>query len=253
MNAETATTPWWHERVLVPAGPARIGSEQPCEGPIRTVQLASFALDKYAVCNQRFAGFMLADGYRNPAYWTPEGWAWVQTLAERQPAFWNDVNFNGALQPVTGVSWYEAHAFAVWSHGRLPTECEWEKAARGPEGGRYPWGDADADESRAIFAPDFTPTQRAPGAVNLCANAASPYGAVQLAGNVFEWVADYFQVDTPRHRQGDNFREERPSGRRVLKGGAWTTGASRLRGAARWSYTPDLRDNILGFRLAYDV
>ncbi|WP_299142902.1 SUMF1/EgtB/PvdO family nonheme iron enzyme [uncultured Vibrio sp.] len=132
-------------------------------------------------------------------------------------------------------------------------EVEWEKAARGTQGITYPWGQDKPTLAIANFSPGYVPIEIASVDVDKFPKNVSPFGCYQMAGNLYEWCSDYFHTDTPQKRDMDFYREERRSRRRVLKGGAWTTDASRLRAAARWSYTPDLRDNIIGFRIAQDV
>lgn len=244
----------FEERVRVDAGFAWIGDDQPGEAPRVRLFVSDFLIDKFAVCNQRYSAFIDDRGYSRPELWTDGGYDWARAEGIDRPAFWNDERFNQADQPVVGVSFYEAAAFARWDGGRLATEIQWEKAARGADGRTFPWGEDEPSEHHATFAPGFIPLQRAPSAVDAHRDGDSPYGCCQMAGNVFEWTLDTFHFDSPSRRRTPGFHVEcRPSSRRVLKGGAWTTGASRLRPAARWSYTPDLRDNILGFRLVFDL
>lgn len=239
----------WIVAVYVPPGVARIGSESPDEGPPCRIELGGYWIGRHAVTNEQFGRFIQDGGYETPALWEPEAFQWARDHGIAAPAFWRDERFNAPRQPVTGVSFHEASAFAAWCGGRLPTEAEWEMAARGTDGRTYPWGEDDPDLRLANFAPDFVPRRRAPSLVTKFRRNVSPYGCRQMAGNVFEWCVDYYHFDTPRRRGGAGFVETRPSGRRVLKGGAWTTDADRIRPSARWSYTPDLRDNILGFRV----
>jgi formylglycine-generating enzyme required for sulfatase activity len=169
-----------------------------------------------------------------------------------EPAYWREENFNRPDQPVTGVSFHEAKAFSIWAGCRLPTEVEWHKAAGGPAGFIFPWGDDEPDCDHAHFAPGFVPVFSCTKAVHELPLGESPYRCRQMAGNVHEWCADFFHYDTPTRRTNSNLVEQRPSTRRVLKGGAWTTGSGRLRVAARWSAPTNLRDNVVGIRLACD-
>lgn len=239
--------------VYVAPGAFTIGSDRPDESPAAEVGLGGFWIGRYPVTNEQFAWFVESGGYSDESVWSPQGFAWAQETGVTEPAFWRDERFNTTGQPVTGVSFYEAEAFARWFGGRLPTEAEWEAAGRGTDARTYPWGEAAPSLRIANFAPDFVPRRRAPSPVRKLPKNVSPFGCRQMAGNVFEWCIDFYHFDTPSRRGGPGYVEARPSGRRVLKGGAWTTGEDRIRLAARWSYTPDLRDNILGFRLAFNA
>jgi formylglycine-generating enzyme required for sulfatase activity len=239
------------DTVLVPAGAAWIGSDRPLEGPPVQVHVLAFRITRLAVTNAQFSRFLAEGGYRRPEFWDREGLAWRTRQHADHPAYWHDQRFNQPAQPVTGVSFFEAEAFACFAGGRLPTEVEWEKAARGCDGRTHPWGEDEPDLSRACFAPGFVPIQATTHPADDLPTGDSPWGCRQMAGNVFEWCADRFHPDTPA-RRGDTQIEARPSPRRVLKGGAWHTGAPRLRASARWSFTPDLRDNVVGFRIVFD-
>jgi gamma-glutamyl hercynylcysteine S-oxide synthase len=239
--------------VHIPPSPAWIGADYPGEGPPKQLDIPGFFIGRYAVNNGEFAHFIEDDGYRRPEFWSAKDFVWLKSLNINEPAFWREALFNLPEKPVTGVSFYEAQAYARWVGGRLPTEIEWEKAARGTQGASYPWGEEEPDASCANFAPDFVPVNIAPIKVLDCALGDSPYGCRQMAGNVNEWCSDFFHIDTPVRRSPKMLVELRPSRRRVLKGGSWGSGASRLRASARWSSPAELRDNILGFRLAGDM
>jgi len=241
------------EAVFVRGGVAKLGSGAPDESPVSTVAIGAFWLGQYTVTNEQFNEFIKAGGYRIPEFWSDDGYRFVLENSIEEPAFYRDERFNAPSQPVTGISFFEAEAFARFVGGRLPTEAEWEFAGRGEDGMIYPWGMAEPTPRMANYAPDFVPVRRAPSPVGRFARNRSPFGCMQMSGNVFEWCTDYYHFDTPARRSGVDFVEDRPSERRVLKGGAWTTDADRIRLAARWSYTPDLRDNILGFRIAFDA
>ncbi|MGF1727782.1 formylglycine-generating enzyme family protein [Photobacterium nomapromontoriensis] len=242
----------FNDILTISAGNAIIGSDTPSESPQIEIYIPEFSLSKYQVTNQQYSEFIDSCGYENSNFWSEEGFEWLQQNKITCPAFWHMERYTQPTQPVTGVSYYEAEAYARWKKGRLPTEVEWEKAARGAEGFIYPWGDKEPDLTIANFSPDFVPVEIASVAVNKYPHNTSPFGCQQMAGNLYEWCSDYFHTDTPECRNDQFYKEIRESRRRVLKGGAWTVDASRLRAAARWSYTPNLRDNIIGFRVAYD-
>ncbi|MEK6709404.1 MAG: SUMF1/EgtB/PvdO family nonheme iron enzyme, partial [Nitrospinota bacterium] len=179
--------------VLVPAGPFLRGAREPSgrekdDVPARTLHLDAFHLDRFEVSNGAYARFVEATGRRPPA--------WEPPISRREePAGdWSRFAWEGGRPspgasdlPVTLVSWFDAEAYCAWAGKRLPTEAEWEKAARGAEGRTYPWG-GEPPEGRANFGgahPGPLPPGSFPGG-------ASPYGVMDLAGNVAEWVADYY-------------------------------------------------------------
>ena len=138
------------------------------EGPAHWVLMDSYFIDKYEVSNKKFGDFMKATGHPAPAYW-------------------DDPRLNGATQPVVGVNWYDAEAYCEWEGKRLPTESEWEHAARGPNGLRYPWGNT--------FDPDKVNNgnrHKSTMPVDSLPDAVSPYGLHHMVGNVFEWVNDWY-------------------------------------------------------------
>jgi len=235
--------------IFIPEGAAWIGADDPGEGPMQLLPIPSFWIMRYQVTNREFQAFVDDGGYSRSEFWDAPGLQWLQSGSFSAPAFWSNTAFNESDMPVTGVSFYEAMAYARWTKARLPWEAEWEKAARGESKSPYPWGDEEPDEARAHFAPDFVPLKFETVSVFNHAEGDSPFGCRQMAGNLYEWCLDFFHVDTPQRRSTLTWNELRPSKRRVLKGGAWTTGAPRLRASARWSLPPEVRDNILGIRL----
>jgi gamma-glutamyl hercynylcysteine S-oxide synthase len=239
--------------VYVPGGSALIGADDPGEGPQQLLDIPAFWISRYALSNAEFDCFIQDGGYHRPELWDAEGLLWLRSQEVLEPAFWRDSLFNLPDQPVTGVSFYEAQAYARWLSARLPTEAQWEKAARGTRGALYPWGDDEPNTLCANFAPGFVPINRSPIPVQECADGDSPYGCRQMAGNVYEWCLDFFHSDTPTLRSTANPIELRPSRRRVMKGGSWGSGSSRLRPSARWSSPAELRDNVIGFRLVHDL
>jgi formylglycine-generating enzyme required for sulfatase activity len=180
--------------VLVPAGTFLMGLPdndflaEEHEKPQRTVHLSAFWIDIYPVTNARFARFLEAGGYADPAWWSPAGWAWRQQHGIRRPLQWGQAGWDGGDQPVAGVSWYEAAAYASWAGRRLPTDAEWEKAARGTDGRRYPWGNEWPLPALANFALSVGRTTP----VGLYPQGASPYGCHDMGGNVNNWTADWY-------------------------------------------------------------
>ena len=152
----------------------------------------------------------------------------------KAPEYWDNERFNQPQQPVVGVSWEEARVYCECAGLRLATEWEWEKGARGTDGRTYPWGEKEPDASRATFGdPSGQPTP-----VGSCPAGASPYGLLDMAGNVWEWTASEY---------------EKGSDRRTVRGGSFDDGARRLRAAYRSDFRPDYRGRSLGFRCARDL
>ena len=238
VSTATATIP---EMVEIPVGPFLMGSrdEDPLadadEKPQHTVELPTYWIGKTEVTNAQFRPFVEGDGYSNPDYWTDAGWEWREAEGITQPAFWYHAGWNGNEQPVVGVSWYEAVAYAHWLSAqtghdfRLPTEAEWEKAARGPEGLIWPWGNAWVAENCncARTVGHTTPVGSYP-------DGASPYGVLDMAGNVYEWTATQWLKEYP-YQIEDEWTEEYLGGDNwhTVRGGAWYTEQKLVRGASR--------------------
>ena len=180
--------------VLVPAGPFRMGLPdgdlfaEDHEKPQRSVDVPAFWIDVHPVTNARFARFIEAGGYANEQWWAPDGLAWRRKNRVEAPAMWGQSGWDGGDQPAAGVSWYEADAYARWAGKRLPTDAEWEKAARGTDGRRYPWGDDWPHAGVCNF--DMQVGRTSP--VGLYPAGASPFGCQDMAGNVNNWVADWY-------------------------------------------------------------
>jgi formylglycine-generating enzyme required for sulfatase activity len=219
------------EMVLVPAGEFTMGSnEYDDEKPPRRVYLDAFHIDKYEVTNAQYRRFVQATNRAAPSW------------------YWNDPKFNGSTQPVVGVSWHDAAAYCGWAGKRLPTEAEWEKAARGTDGRKYPWGEA-WDASRAN-SDDSKLGRTAP--VGSYATGASPYGAQGMAGNVWEWVADWYAADYYQRSPERNPKGPESGQYRVVRGGSWVSAPLNLRASGRLnlSTSPDARGYYVGFRCA---
>ena len=217
--------------VLIPTGPFLYGDEK------REVTIDhDYYMDVHPVTNAAYRKFIEAGGYDNQTYWSQEGWQWQTSETITQPTFWDNKQFNGPDQPVVGVSYYEAEAYATWAGKRLPTEQEWEKAARGTDGREYPWGEEfDADRC----ANSVKGERKQPTPVGTFPEEASPFGCQDMAGNVVEWCASWFN--------------EKKEGR-VLRGGAWfLVNPEDFRCAVRDYYDPRDRDGLIGFRCAQDA
>jgi len=277
------------DTVRVPAGTFTIGTDRPLlpqdgEGPARRVRLPAFRIDRYAVSNARFAAFVAATGHRTDA--ERYGWSFVfhafvpqavgATRGVPGAPWWRQVHDatwwtpegpgsdvrNRWDHPVVHVSWNDAVAFASWTEGRLPTEAEWEVAARGgSEGTIFPWGDElePGGEHRCNVWQGAFPHLDAGadgyrGTAPVDAFAPNGYGLHGVIGNVWEWCADRFGVD---HEPGLQHAPRGPAtgARRVMKGGSYLCHASyctRYRLAARTSGAEDDGPGNVGFRVAYD-
>ncbi|MCE7989264.1 MAG: CHAT domain-containing protein [Caldilinea sp. CFX5] len=243
--------------VYVPAGPFIMGSEQyDDEKPIHTFQTDAFWLLQTPVTNAHYRPFVEGGGYTKQELWTPTGWQWRAKEKLTEPRFWQDNEWNKAKQPVVGVSWYEALAYINWlaqTTGepiRLPTEAEWEKGARGENGLKYPWGDQSPTEELCNFGGKVGKTTP----VDLYPKGASPYGALDMAGNVWEWTATKWLENYENYATlVDNNPEVDASARRVVRGGPWGNYQSIVRAADRIRYLPDFRDDNLGFRVVVAV
>ncbi|MFZ4658348.1 MAG: SUMF1/EgtB/PvdO family nonheme iron enzyme [Caldilineaceae bacterium] len=232
-----------------------------------SVSVEPFWIMQTEVTNAQYRAFIADKGYETETFWGTNGWAWRQAnRAVAQPADWENERFKGDEQPVVGVSWYEARAYARWLAAetkldiRLPTEAQWEKAARGPEGLLFPWGNAwdgtqvnycdkNCDQSWKDEAVDDGYAYTAP--VDSYPGGASPYGALNMAGNVWEWTSSLDMVYP--YSATDGREDETATARRVVRGGAWGNIQYNVRAASRNRNTPVSRSNVLGFRVVVSV
>jgi serine/threonine protein kinase len=222
-----------HEMVLVPAGIFAMGPAR------REVHIDAFYLDRTPVTNEQFEVFVRVTGYQPH----DEG-------ASRFLHHWR----NGKpprgeeKHPVTYVSWLDARAYSAWAGKRLPTEAEWEKAARGTDGRKYPWGRAEPGPTHA----NFGRRDGAPMPVGSHPDGASPYGIQDLAGNVWEWCEDVLDEDFyatgPTHNPRNTKQTKRSQ--LVMRGGSWMYDASSLRTYARVGFEAHYRFAGGGFRCA---
>jgi len=226
--------------VLVPRGEFKMGSAMHSDESLHNVVLDAYYLDKYEVSNQRYGEFMKATGHAAPAYW-------------------DDKRLNKPEQPVVGVNWLDAKAFCEFDGKRLPTEAEWEKAAKGPAGdNHYPWGHRRVDTKHANYGQNVGFTT----AVDSYPEGVSGYGAYNMAGNVFEWVADWY--DPKYYNQSPALNPQGPEKAykmghmgemKVLRGGSWLAPEQSLHTSHRFWNRPENNSYGvgLGFRCAMNA
>ena len=258
--------------VLVPAGAFVMGtSTDPWaydnERPAHTVDLPAFWIDTTPVCNAEYAEFVAEGGYDDPQWWTSTGWDWRCRSGKRTPAFWTRddgtwlrrrFGHTEALpmdEPVQHVCWHEADAYARWAGKRLPTESEWEKAASWDPTTRtkrrFPWGDElPGPEHANLGQVRYRPTP-----VGSFPQGASPVGAVQMLGDVWEWTSTDFTGHPgfcvfPYREYSEAFFG---TDYKVMRGGSWATDPTACRATFRnWDYA--IRRQIFtGFRCARDA
>ena len=236
--------------VLIPAGEFRMGSNHGHrdERPVHTVYLDAFYMDKYEVTNAQYRRFV-----RETAHREPKGWRGFKP--------WYDDDFNGDDHPLVCVKWEDAKAYAKWAGKRLPTEAEWEKAARGGLPGRkYPWivGELRSYHCNSANEPDIGPmVSRDIWKYTAPVGSFPPnrYGLYNIAGNVSEWCADWYDsgyyAKSPRRNptgpRWSRVRQVIQGGRHVSRGGSWAHGYSGLRLAKR-SHSRYRPNKYLGFR-----
>jgi eukaryotic-like serine/threonine-protein kinase len=235
--------------VFIPAGNFLMGMEDRArnESPVHTVYLDAFYIDKYEVSNVWFAEFLNAQGnqFEGNAPWIEEADPDLQV--HKVNDVWRaDAGFEN--YPMNEVTWFGARAFCEWRGGRLPTEAEWEKAARGTDGWIYPWGEGISCD-QANYAGCFyhaVPVDSNPGG-------ASPYGAYQMAGNVMEWVADWYDANYYAVSPAENPTGPETGDFRVFRGGSWINAAGNVRTTYRFPKLPVLTYKATGFRCARDI
>ena len=233
-----------NEMRIVPGGPFQLGSHR------RTVMLDRFYLARFPVTNRQFQAFALATSYKPD---DAEAHRFLQHFGRtgRCPP-------ELAEHPVVFVSWTDARAYCRWAARRLPSEAEWEKAARGPDGNKYPWGREEPTPELANFGQARAKSYPVTGGdggtspVGAFPRGASPYGIEGMAGNGFAWCAD---VDDPGfylHGPERNPRNTIQPGDApcVIRGGSWRYDARSLRTYARASFSPTFRLDTVGFRVA---
>jgi formylglycine-generating enzyme required for sulfatase activity len=229
------------DMVLIPAGEFSMGSAlpeaNPDEKPVHTVYVSAFSIDRFEVTNAEYRNFILATGHKPPR--VEAAWA--------EPYNWTGTDYPSgkASHPVVLVSWHDAAAYAAWAGKRLPTEAEWEKAARsGLAGKLFPYGDT-IEAAQANFFISYLRTRELRPVGSFRPNA---FGLYDMAGNVWEWCRDWYSPGYYLKSPAQN-----PSGplhgeNKVFRGGAWKNDKKFLRCAQRGKNSPDYKSAVVGFR-----
>ena len=219
--------------VLVPAGEFTMGSPtgDPDERPPHQVYLDSFLIDTYEVTVGQYGAFL-------------------QETGNHPPSDWKAMNqFSHQKRPVSNVDWADAAAYCKWAGKRLPTEAEWEKAARGTDGRLYPWGNEPPTPRHANYEQAGSNSHGALAPVGSFEAGKSPYGLYDMAGNAWEWVSDwydhgYYQASPPKNPEGPPM-----GGFKVIRGGSWNSSSRVLRSSDRYWDPPTFRSQYFpGFR-----
>jgi formylglycine-generating enzyme required for sulfatase activity len=203
------------------------------ESPVRRVMVSRFQIARVPVTNAQYKAFVDATNHPTPGHWVN-----------------GEIVDGRSDHPVTYVDWYDANAFAIWCDVRLPTEAEWERAARGQRAGMYPWGNESADSTRAHYAQEVKKISTC--SVYAHPLGASEYGVLDMAGNVWEWVSSAYCAYPYDANDG---REDAASGaERVLRGGSFYIGSEKhIRCTTRSSSYPTRRRDHIGFRVARSI
>ena len=244
------------EMVLVPAGEFVMGSDKKTdrlayrsEIPQRLVYLDAFEIGKYEVTALEYLKFVLATNRLPQVDWRYDGGNFQEAMANH---------------PIMHVSWYDADAYCQWAGKRLPTEAEWEKAARGVDGRLFPWGKEYAGPTRANFGRTGLsgPVRDRPErlllypsiiSVDKYDNAVSLYGLYQTIGNVAEWVSDWYDQEYYKTAPDRNPKGPETGTQKAFRGGGWMDSTTTMRVAMRNGTDPDTKINWMGFRCAKDA
>lgn len=249
--------------VFIPPGEFRMGDkisreERRADEKPHDVFLDGFLIDKTEVSNQDYRKFIEAGGYTEKelagkSFWSDDGWVFISKEKIKEPAYWDDEKWNRNNYPVVGVSWYEAEAYCRFMELRLPTEAEWEKAARGPEGYEYSFGNNLDELYRKANGLGNKDGYQQIAPVIVEKYGANEYGLYHMSGNVWEWVQDWYNADF--YDRNDSEKNPVNTARtrfdsKILRGGTWDASLDNLRTSSRVDSLVTLRWNYIGFRCA---
>ncbi len=255
------------EMISIPSGVFLMGSEkgESAEQPIHSVEILAFSIDRLEATNDDYAAFVAATGYITEPERSGAGWHWDGAWREVSRADWRHPRGPGSSienlgkHPVVQVSWNDAKAYCRWKHKRLATEAEWERAARGDGTRIYPWGD-EPPRSGKIYRASYGSDKccradsgdgyRFTAPVGSFSLGRSPFGVEDLAGNVWEWVEDWFDPDFYGGSPALNPVNNSPGKLKVIRGGGWGNNPFGLRSTLRHANPPDIGLSMVGFRCA---
>ena len=232
--------------VRVPAGQFLMGTEVRArnERPEHTVTLDDYYIDQFEVTFASFAEFLNAKGnqFEGNANWVEANDPDLRI--HEVDGVWQ-VDAGSENYPMVEMTWYGARAYCEWRGGRLPSEAEWEKAARGPDGRTFPWGEEISCEQA-----NYAGCTYAAMPVDSLPAGASPYGAYHMAGNVMEWVSDWYDIEYYANSPAENPTGPETGDFRLLRGGTWLHAAGNVRTTYRFPKLPVLTYVTVGFRCA---
>jgi len=213
------------------------------EGPSRRVHLDAYYIGKYLVTNSQYQDFIRATDRPAP-----------KNESRAKYTLWKGNTFPEFLRnhPVINVSWYDARAYCRWAGGRLPTEAEWEKAARGPDGLRYPWGNETPTPSHSNYGKPWSGTKTLTP-VGHFEKGKSPYGVYDMSGNVWQWTNDWYAEHYYKTSPLDNPKGPKRGRNKTVRGGSWINIPAVIHSASRVGYDPLNRIYDIGIRCVKDV
>lgn len=241
--------------VLIPEGEFTMGTEEvgnqthqgnPNENPEHGVKLRAYYIDQFEVTVDRYAKFLDA--------------------TKHDPPLWDeDATVSASDRPVVGVAWQDAADYCKWTGKRLPTEAEWEKAARGTDKRRFPWGQMQpfvdiVNYNRGVWVSYPITLAAVTSGLDgmsirhgLKTGGTSPYGLYHMSGNASEWVADWYDGEYYNKSPKENPTGPEQGDKKVIRGGSWSDPPRNLRVTARFKATPDYQDSTIGFRCVLDA